>query len=167
MAQYAPDGTLLEVLDEGEEGEEQQNPESALQGEEEDCGGAGNGQGNGCSGPPYHMRGHSGQGVPGGARQHGSIRGYDLEPPIQPNILDQLVAAQCDAGLQANPTHQRRCRPDLRYPGRRNPHGIEDNNSDEEEDGPRVKIPPLIFKGLPREWPNAHLLAAEDWMEVM
>ena len=50
MAQYAPDGTLLEVLDEGEGEEEQQNPDGALQ-TEGDCGGAGNGQGSGCGGP--------------------------------------------------------------------------------------------------------------------
>ena len=32
---------------------------------------------------------------------------------------------------------------------------------------PRVKIPPPIFKGLPGERPDMHLLAAEDWMEAM
>ena len=32
---------------------------------------------------------------------------------------------------------------------------------------PRVKIPPPIFKRLSRERPDAHLLAAEDWMEAM
>ena len=36
-------------------------------------------------------------------------------------------------------------------PGRRNP-GIEDSDSDDKEnDAPRVKIPPPIFKGLPGE----------------
>ena len=32
---------------------------------------------------------------------------------------------------------------------------------------PKVKIPPPIFKGLPGERPESHLLAAEDWMEAM
>ena len=31
---------------------------------------------------------------------------------------------------------------------------------------PRVKIPPLIFKGLPGERPEAHLLRANDWMDT-
>ena len=30
-----------------------------------------------------------------------------------------------------------------------------------------MKIPPPIFKGLPGECPNAHIYAAEDWMEAM
>ena len=51
MAQYTPDDTLLEVLDEGNEGDGQQTPEGALQGGEDDCGGAGNGQGSGHGGP--------------------------------------------------------------------------------------------------------------------
>ena len=31
---------------------------------------------------------------------------------------------------------------------------------------PRVKIPPPIFKGLPGERPEAHLLRANDWMDT-
>ena len=31
---------------------------------------------------------------------------------------------------------------------------------------PRVKIPPPIFKGLPRERPEAHLMRANDWMDT-
>ena len=31
---------------------------------------------------------------------------------------------------------------------------------------PRVKISPPIFKGLPRERPEAHLLRANDWMDT-
>ena len=31
---------------------------------------------------------------------------------------------------------------------------------------PRVKLPPLIFKGLPGERPEAHLLRAYDWMDT-
>ena len=52
MAQYAPDGTLLEVLDEGEEGEEQQNPKGTPPGEG-DHGGAGNGQAVGMADPLF------------------------------------------------------------------------------------------------------------------
>ena len=59
MAQYTSDTTLLEVLDEGKGGEEQQNPNGALQ--EGDCRGVGNGQGGGCDRPPFHVRGHGGR----------------------------------------------------------------------------------------------------------
>ena len=31
---------------------------------------------------------------------------------------------------------------------------------------PRVKLPPPIFKGLPGERPEAHLLRANDWMDT-
>ena len=31
---------------------------------------------------------------------------------------------------------------------------------------PRVKIPPPIFKGLPGERPEAHLMRANDWMDT-
>ena len=31
---------------------------------------------------------------------------------------------------------------------------------------PRVKLLPLIFKGLPGERPEAHLLRANDWMDT-
>ena len=37
----------------------------------------------------------------------------------------------------------------------------------DDESRPRVKIPPPIFKELPGERPDAHLLATEDWMEAM
>ena len=32
---------------------------------------------------------------------------------------------------------------------------------------PKVKIQPPVFKGLPGERPDAHLLATADWMEAM
>ena len=32
---------------------------------------------------------------------------------------------------------------------------------------PRVKIQPPVFKGMPGERTDVHLLAAEDWMEAM
>ena len=102
MAQYTPDGTLLEVLDEGKGGEEQQNPDGTLQ-REGDRGGAGNGQGSGCGRPPFHVRGCGAMGAPGGACRCSGVREYDLDPPRPPNILDQLVAALCDAGLEGNP----------------------------------------------------------------
>ena len=97
----------------------------------------------------------------------GGLRDYDPDPPGPPNILNQLVATLCDASLQANPQCLHRHRPDARYPGHRNPQGIGNNELDEQDDGPHIKIPPPIFKGLPGEWPDAHLLATEDWMEVM
>ena len=39
----------------------------------------------------------------GGTHGHGSLREYAPDPPGPPNILNQLVAALCDASLQANP----------------------------------------------------------------
>ena len=69
---------MLEVLDEGNEGEELQNPEGALQGEG-NCQGAGNGQGSGC-GRPHHVRGDGGMDGAGGVHRCSSIREYDLEP---------------------------------------------------------------------------------------
>ena len=32
---------------------------------------------------------------------------------------------------------------------------------------PKVKIQPPVFKGLPGERPDVHLLATSDWMEAM
>ena len=49
-----PDGTLLEVLGEGQEGEEQQNPEDNPEGEDRNCDGHG--------GPLPHRGSHSGRG---------------------------------------------------------------------------------------------------------
>ena len=67
-----------------------------------------------------------------------------------------MVAALCDAGLNTKPKCRKR-------------HGLDpdsDSNSDDES-RPKVRIPPPIFKGLPGERPDAHLLATEDWMEAM
>ena len=67
-----------------------------------------------------------------------------------------MVAALHNAGLNTNPKCQKH-------------HGL-DPDSDSDSDGetrPRVKIPPPIFKGLPGERPDVHLLATEDWMEAM
>ena len=67
-----------------------------------------------------------------------------------------MVAALCNAGLNTNPKCWKH-------------YGL-DPDSDSDSDGetrPRVKIPPPIFKGLPGERPDVHLLATEDWMEAM
>ena len=45
------------------------------------------------------------------------------------------------------------------------PDDLPDDLSDDEQ--PRVKIHPPIFKGTPGERPDTHIYAAEDWMEVM
>ena len=45
------------------------------------------------------------------------------------------------------------------------PDDLPDDLSDDEQ--PRVKIHHPIFKGTPGERPDAHIYAAEDWMEVM
>ena len=82
----------------------------------------------------------------GGAYSHGGY-GPDFMGP--PNPIDQLVATLHDAGLNTNPKCWK-C------------HGL-DPDSDSDSDGesrPRVRIPPPIFKGLPGERPDAHLLAA-------
>ena len=67
-----------------------------------------------------------------------------------------MVAALHDAGLNTNPKCQKH-------------HGLNPDSDSDSEDGsrPRVRIPPSIFKGLPGERPDAHLLATEDWMEAM
>ena len=79
-------------------------------------------------------------------------------------VLGGLVDALRMAGLRANP----RCVQDFRR-GRgqlgMGPDDLPDNLSDNEE--PRVKITPPIFKGTPGERPDAHIYAAEDWMEAM
>ena len=45
------------------------------------------------------------------------------------------------------------------------PDDLPNDLSDDEQ--PRVKIHPPIFKGTPGERPDAHIYAAEDWMEDM
>ena len=45
------------------------------------------------------------------------------------------------------------------------PDDLPDDLSDDEQ--PRVKIHPPIFKGTPGERPDTHIYAAEDWMEAM
>ena len=106
MVWYAPDSILLEVLEEGAEGDKQENLEDAQQGKEEaGHGGTGIGQGNGHSEAPLHVReqGHGRMGGLGSGQGCGGLRNYDLDPPGPPNILNQLVAILHDAGLQANP----------------------------------------------------------------
>ena len=85
------------------------------------------------------------------------------------DLLGNLVDALRDAGLQANPGRRRRYQQALR---RRAHGGVMpdpdlDPDSDDDDNTPRVKIPPPIFKGLPGERPDAHIYAAEDWMEAM
>ena len=68
--------------------------------------------------------------------------------PRFPGPIDELIAALCEATL--GPVHPA-C------------HGLDplpDNR-------PKVKIQPPVFKGIPGERPDAHLLAATDWMEAM
>ena len=86
------------------------------------------------------------------------------------DLLGNLVEALCDAGLQANPGHRhrfqqavRRCTQGGILP---DPNLNPDLDSDD-DDGPQVKIPPPIFKGLPGERPSAHIYAAKDWMKAM
>ena len=85
------------------------------------------------------------------------------------DLLGNLVDVLRDARLQANPGCRRRYQQALC----RHAHGgivpdpDLDPDSDDDDNTPRVKIPPPIFKGLPGERPDAHIYAAEDWMEAM
>ena len=60
-----------------------------------------------------------------------------------PNLLAQMVQAMQLAAAALSP------------PGPRAP-----------PPPPRVKIPPPIFKGLPGERPEAHLMRANDWVDT-
>ena len=84
------------------------------------------------------------------------------------DLLGNLVDVLQDASLQANPGHRQRYQQALH----RHAHGgimpDPDLNTDsDDDDTPRVKIPPPIFKGIPGERPDAHIYATEDWMEAM
>ena len=68
--------------------------------------------------------------------------------PRSPGPIDELIAALCEATL--GPAHPRH-------------HGLDPLP----DTRPRVKIQPPIFKGIPGERPDAHLLATADWMEAM
>ena len=68
--------------------------------------------------------------------------------PRSPGPIDELIAALREATL--GPAHPR-C------------HGLDPLP----DDRPKVKIQPPVFKGMPGERPDAHLLAAADWMEAM
>ena len=71
--------------------------------------------------------------------------------PHSPGPIDELIAALRKATLgPACP----RC------------HGL-NPLPDEDRRRPKVKIQPPVFKGLPGERPDAHLLATSDWMEAM
>ena len=67
-----------------------------------------------------------------------------------------MVAALTDAGLNTNPKCWKH-------------HGLdpESDSTPDDESRPRVRIPPPIFKELPGERPDVHLLATEDWTEAM
>ena len=70
--------------------------------------------------------------------------------PQSPGPIDGLIAALREATLgPARPRH----------------HGLDPFPDDNRR--PKVKIQPPVFKGLPGERPDAHLLAAADWMEAM
>ena len=84
---------LLEILGEGEERPE--NPEDHDHGKEDDTS---HDHESGCSG---------GHGL-GGTHRCSSIGTYGPDAPSPFNIIDQLVAALHNAGLDANPQHHRK-----------------------------------------------------------
>ena len=100
----------------------------------------------------------------GGADVHREPHGLDPPEPDPMLILGSLVDALRVAGLRANPRHVREFRRNRGQIGM-GPDDLPDDLSDDEQ--PRVKIHPPIFKGIPGERPDAHIYAAEDWMEVM
>ena len=105
------------------------------------------------------------QGTSGGARGFSCMDHYDPDPHKCALGINQLVMALHKAFTKGNPQHPSKKGQKPRFFG-----GIGDDDlgSDDEGDAkPRVKIPLPIFKGLPGERPDAHLLAAEDWMEGM
>ena len=92
--------------------------------------------------------GKCGDGNPAG---HAGARLRREHAPHSPGPIDELIAALHEASL--NLAHPR-C------------HGL-DPFPNEDRRRPKVKIPPPVFKGLPGERPDAHLLATSDWMEAM
>ena len=94
----------------------------------------------------------SGAGAVGGAgaRPHRHCtpkRPHRPRSSENPNPIHELIAALREAALG---------------PARPERHGL-----DPPRERPRVKIQPPVFKGMPGERPDVHLLAAADWMEVM
>ena len=72
------------------------------------------------------------------------------------------------AFVEGSPQYSRKRKQIARPFSRRDTDGSVDSDSgDEDSSKHQVKIPPPIFKGLPGEQPDAHLLATEDWMEAM
>ena len=90
-----------------------------------------------------------------GCRDPNPVGGAGAHPhkerrPRSPGPIDELVSALHKATL--GPAHPRH-------------HGLDPLPDDNRR--PKVKIQPPVFKGLPGERPDAHLLAAADWMEAM
>ena len=81
------------------------------------------------------------------------------------DLLGNLVDVLHDAILQANPGHRQRYQQALCRHAQGgilpDPNLNPDADSDD-DDTPRVKIPPPIFKGLPGERPDSHIYAPED-----
>ena len=95
----------------------------------------------------------TGGAVGGAERENEGRGGAGVDPhrgccPRSPGPIDELIEALRKATLgPISPRH----------------HGLDplpDNR-------PRVKIQPPIFKGISGERPDAHLLAAADWMQAM
>ena len=83
-----------------------------------------------------------------GAHPH---REHTPHSSVSPTPVDQILSALRGAGLT---------------PGRHRHHGL-DPFPHEDRNKPKVKIPPPVFKGLPGERPDMHLLATLDWMKAM
>ena len=109
--------------------------------------------------PPHGYRGGF-----GGADVQREPHGLDPPEPNPMLVLGSLVDTLRMAGLRANPRHVREFRQGRGQIGM-GPDDLPDDLSDDEQ--PRVKIHPPIFKGTPGERPDAHIYAAEDWMEAM
>ena len=102
--------------------------------------------GGAASSAEKEAEGHSGTKPVGGA----GARLCKECHPWSPGPIDELIAALHEATL--GPVHPRG-------------HGLDP--LPDYDNRPKFKIQPPVFKGLSGERPDAHLLAAEDWMEAM
>ena len=103
---------------------------------------------------------------------YGGAHGCHPLDPLPPNPMDLLgnqVDVLHDASLQAKPGLQVKVssKPCIRHAQGGIMPDPDLNPDSDDDDMPRLKIPPPIFKGLPGERPDTHIYATEDWMEAM
>ena len=100
----------------------------------------------------------------------GDDRGWGAPDPHDPQDPPYGGASGCHPldPTQANPGHRWRYQQALHRHAWGGIIPDPDLNPDsDDDDTPRVKIPPPIFKGLQGERPDTHIYATEDWMEAV